>query len=151
MTSGSGYNNKLLFLTQGLTGARPWVTTLYIVVCALFLAGLALAASFRRDRSEAATVCATTWLLIAFLILSSPHYPWYFLVLVPFLVLNGTATAWVLTVASVLFYNAVPEVGPLPSYEVRILVFTLLTLAALAFDAWAYRQKPTAAAIGGTA
>ena len=72
------------------------------------------------------------------------------LVLVPFLVLHGTATAWVLTAASVLFYDAVPEVGPLPSYEARILAFTLLTLAALAFDAWAYRQKPTAAAIGGT-
>ena len=148
MTTGSGY--ELLFLIQGPTGARPWVATLYIVVCALFFAGLAPAASFRRDRSEAATVCATTWLLIAFLILSSPHYPWYFLVLVPFLVLNGTATAWVLTVASVLFYNAVPEVGPIPSYEARILVFTLLTLAALAFDAWAYRQRPAAAAIGGT-
>ena len=148
MTTGSGY--ELLFLIQGPTGARPWVTTVYLIVCALLLVGLALAASFRRDRSEAATVCATTWLLIAFLILSSPHYPWYFLVLVPFLVLNGTATAWVLTVASVLFYNAVPEVGPLPSYEVRILVFTLLTLAALAFDAWAYRQRPAAAAIGGT-
>jgi alpha-1,6-mannosyltransferase len=148
LTTGGGY--KLLFLIEGLTGARPWVATVYIILCALLLIGLALAASFRRDRSEATTVCVTTWLLIAFLILSSPHYPWYFLVLVPFLVLKGTATAWVLTVASVLFYNAVPEVGPLPSYEARILAFTLLTFAALAFDAWAYRQRPTAAAIGGT-
>jgi alpha-1,6-mannosyltransferase len=148
LTTGSGY--KLLFLIEGVTGARPWVTTIYIVVCALLLTGLALAAGFRRDRSEAATVRAVSWLLIAFLILSSPHYPWYFLALVPFLALHGTATAWVLTVASVLFYDAVPEVGPLPSYEARINVFTLLTLAALAFDAWSYRQKPTAAAIGGT-
>ena len=148
LTTGSGY--KLLFLINGLTGARPWATTVYIVVCVLLLIGLALAAGFRRDRSEAATVRAVTWLLITFLVLSSPHYPWYFLVLVPFLVLHATATAWVLTVASVLFYDAVPEVGPLPSYEARILVFTLLTLAALAFDAWAYRQKRAAAAIGGT-
>jgi hypothetical protein len=145
-TTGSGY--KLVSLIEGLTGPLPWAGAIYIAVSALLLAGLALAAGFRRDRSEAGTVRAVTWLLIAFLVLSSPHYPWYFLALVPFLALHGTATAWVLTLAGVLFYDAVPEVGALPSYQARILVFTLLTLAALAYDGWAYRHKPSAAAIG---
>ena len=71
--------------------------------------------------------------------LCSPAYPWYFLVLVPFLALAPTATAWVLTLGGVLFYDVVGNDG-LPSYEVRIALFTLATLAALAYDLWRARM-----------
>jgi hypothetical protein len=68
-----------------------------------------------------------------FLVLISPNYPWYFLVLVPFLALAPSAAAWVLTSANVLFYNVVPG-DVLPSYETRITVFTVAVLVALAYD-----------------
>ncbi len=147
MTNGNGY--KLLALLQSVTGQLPHAAAIYIALSMLLLMLLALAVAFRRDRSQLAALSAITWLLTAFLVLSSPHYPWYFLALVPFLALNATATMWVLTVASVLFYNAVPEVGALPSYEARIRAFTLLVLLALAYDMWARRGKPSPAAIGG--
>ena len=85
--------------------------TVYIVLAALLLTALALAAGFRTDRSEQAAIRWLGWLLIVFLVLSSPHYPWYFLVLVPFLALRASATAWVLTTACVLFYDVVGNDG----------------------------------------
>jgi hypothetical protein len=89
------------------------------------------------------------WLLIAFLVLSSPHYPWYFLVLVPFLALSPTATAWVLTTGSVLLYYAFDDPA-MPSYEARIIAFTLAVLAALAFDLWRARNRSSSIAFGGS-
>jgi alpha-1,6-mannosyltransferase len=148
MTNGSGY--KLLSLIESFAGELPHGAAVYVGSCCLLLLLLALAVGLRRDRSLAAAVAGLNWLLIAVLVLSSPHYPWYFLALVPALALHATATAWVLTVASVLFYNAMPEVGALPSYVARTQFFTLLTLLALAFDLWARRRSPSTASIGGT-
>jgi len=137
LASGSGY--KLLWLLQQLTGPLPSAGTVYIVLAAAILAGLGLAAGFRCDRSEAAAIRSLNWLLIAFLVLASPAYPWYFLVLVPFLTLNPSATGWVLTLGGVLTYDVVGNDG-LPSYEVRITLFTLATLAALGYDLWSQRR-----------
>ena len=148
LADGTGF--KLLTLLSGVTGALPHAAAVYIAVSLTLLLLLAVAVAFRRDRSQAAALQALGWLLTAFLVLSSPHYPWYFLALVPFLALKSTATMWVLTVAGVLFYDAVPDVGALPSYEARIRAFTLLLLLALAYDAWARWYKPAPAAIGGT-
>ena len=92
---------------------------------------------------------ATCWLLIAFLVLISPNYPWYFLVLVPFLALSPSTTAWVLTSAGVLFYDVVPN-DVLPAYEVRIAVFTLAVLPALAHDLWGEWRKTVPVAVGET-
>jgi hypothetical protein len=140
LLSGSGY--KPLWLLEQLTGPLPGAGAVYLALAVAVLGGLVLAAAFRSDRSEGATVRLLGWLLIAILVLFSPAYPWYFLVLVPFLVLSPTATAWVLTLGGVLFYDVVGNDG-LPSYEVRIALFTLATLAALAWDLWIARMKPS--------
>jgi hypothetical protein len=92
---------------------------------------------------------AMSWLLIAFLVLISPNYPWYFLVLVPFLALSPSTTAWVVTSAGVLFYDVVPN-DVLPVYEVRIGLFTLAVLAALAHDLWGEWRKIVPVAVGET-
>ena len=86
-------------------------------------------------------------MVIAFLVLISPNYPWYFLALVPFLALSPSATAWVLTSAGVLFYDVVPN-DVLPAYEVRIAVFTLAVLAALAHDLWGEWRNTVPVAVG---
>jgi len=145
--SGGGF--KLVWLLQQLTGPLSGMGTVYIVLVALLLTALALAAGFRTDRSEQAAIRWLGWLLIAFLVLSSPHYPWYFLVLVPFLALRASATAWVLTTACVLFYDVVGNDG-LPGYTARITVFTLATLAALAYDLWRERKRASSSSLGET-
>jgi alpha-1,6-mannosyltransferase len=146
---GSGSGFKLLWLAEQVAGPLPHGGTIYIGLAALTLLGLALAVGFRTDRSEEVSIRSLSWLLIAFLVLSSPHYPWYFLALVPFLVLAPSVTAWVLTLGGVLFYDVLSS-DALPSYDARITVFTLATLAALAHDLWSGRRKEIAVAVGET-
>ena len=145
--SGTGF--KLLWLAELATGPLRFGTVAYLAASVLALSALALAVGFRSDRSSHASMRATSWLLIAFLVLISPNYPWYFLVLVPFLALSPSTTAWVLTSAGVLFYDVVPN-DVLPAYEARIAVFTLAVLAALAHDLWGEWRKTVPVAVGET-
>jgi alpha-1,6-mannosyltransferase len=147
LASGSGF--KLLWLVQLATGPLRFGTVTYLAASALALSALALAVGFRSDRSARASMRATSWMLIAFLVLISPNYPWYFLVLVPFLALSPSVTAWVLTSASVMFYDVIPN-DVLPAYEVRIAVFTLAVMCALGHDLWKEWRKDIPVAVGGT-
>jgi alpha-1,6-mannosyltransferase len=147
LASGSGF--KLLWLVQLVTGPLSHGAFAYLAASGLLLGALALAVGFRIDRSALASMRAASWLLTAFLILVSPNYPWYFLVLVPLLALSPSAAAWVLTSASVLFYDIVPN-DTLPSYEVRIAVFTLAVLAALTHDLWGEWRRAVPVGVGET-
>jgi alpha-1,6-mannosyltransferase len=147
LTSGAGY--KLLWLVQLATGPLRHSAIVYVTALALALIAISLAIGFRSDRSAQASLRAVNWLLIAFLVLFSPSYPWYFLVLVPILALSSSTTAWVPTTAGVLFYDVVPG-DNLPAYEVRIALFTLAMLAALAHDLWAKWRKPMPIRVGET-
>jgi alpha-1,6-mannosyltransferase len=147
LASGNGF--KLLWLLQQLTGPLLYGTASYLAVSMIVLAAIALAVGFRTDRAVDSSLRGAGWMLIAFLVLISPNYPWYFLVLVPFLALSPSATAWVLTSASVLFYDIVPG-DVLPAYETRVTVFTLGVLAALACDLWGEWNKGAPASVGET-
>jgi alpha-1,6-mannosyltransferase len=147
LVSGNGF--KLLWLLQQATGPLRHATAAYLVLALVALGILALAIGFRSDRTAQASMRSASWMLIAFLVLVSPNYPWYFLVLVPFLALSPSVAAWVLTSASVLFYDVVPG-DALPSYEARIAVFTLAVLAALVHDLRGEWRKDAAVAIGET-
>jgi alpha-1,6-mannosyltransferase len=137
-SAGSGF--RLVWLLEQLTGPLPNAGAVYTGLAALILASLALAIGFRADRSERAAIASLNWLLIAFLALSTPHYPWYFLVLAPFLALAPTVTGWTLTTASVVLYY-VHEGAMTPGYGTRFAAFTLATLAALSYDLWNGRRK----------
>jgi hypothetical protein len=145
LASGRGIN--MLWLMERYTGPLPRAGLIYAAVAAAVLIGLAIAVAFRKDRSERAAIAVLRWLLIAFLILSSPHYPWYFLVLVPFLVIGPSATAWVLTLGCPLLYDSVAG-GGWPEYHVRVGLFMLATIAALALDGWSMRRKPRLQTLG---
>jgi hypothetical protein len=132
----SGRSFKPLWLLTQVTGPLPHGNVVYLVISAAVIIGLALAAGFRADRSFAASLGWLRWLLVAYLWLISPNYPWYFLVLVPTLALGPSAAAWALTLGGALFYNVVDNEWLLPSYEARITVFTLVTLAAIGWDLW---------------
>lgn len=128
LMTGDGF--RLLWLLKSVTGPLANAAPAYIALSAVALASLAISIGFRSDRSEDAAIGALGWLITVYLILSSPHYPWYFLALVPFLTLSPSATAWVLTTGSVLIY------GGLPSYDAGMAIFTVATIAALGFDLW---------------
>jgi hypothetical protein len=143
----SGTGLKPLWLLQQATGPLPHAAPVYLAAVLAGLAALALAIGFRADRTPQASLRAANWMLVAFLVLISPNYPWYFLVLVPFLALAPTASGWVLTSASVVFYDVVPG-DVLPAYEARIGVFTMAVIAALAYDLWRERHRRAPVVIG---
>ena len=147
LASGRGFG--VLWLAERLTGPVPGAVRAYIAIAALVMIGLSVAVAFRKDRSPQTSVASLSWLLVIFLILVSPHYPWYFLVLAALLVLHPFATAWVLTLACPLLYDVVG--GSLwPGYDIRIGAFTLATVAALALDArslWRKSETRTSGAI----
>jgi alpha-1,6-mannosyltransferase len=145
----SGNGLKLLWLAQQLTGPLHYGAAAYLAIAFIALGALALTIALRSNRTPQASMRSASWMLTAFLVLISPNYPWYFLVLVPFLALAPSATAWVLTSASVLFYNVVPG-DVLPPYEARIAFFTVAVLAALAHDLWGEWRKGVPEAIGET-
>ena len=135
---GGGF--RLVWLLEQITGPLPLAGVVYAGLAALVLASMAIAVGFRADRSPWAAVRGLNWLLIGFLVLSTPHYPWYFLALVPFLALCPTATAWTLTTASVLLHFV--HDGPMvPGYATRFATFTLAMLVALAYDLWREHRK----------
>ena len=137
-SAGGGF--RLVWLLEQLTGPLPHAGAVYAALAALILASLALAIGLRTDRSDGAAIRSLNWLLIAFLALSTPHYPWYFLVLVPFLVFTATATGWTLTTVSVVLYYLHDGVT-VPGYGTRFATFTLATVAALGYDLCSARKK----------
>jgi len=143
----SGRGIHVLWLLERFTGPMPRAGAIYALLAAVVLTALALGVALRKDRSDRAAFATLAWLLVSFLIIASPHYPWYFLVLVPFLALAPSATAWVLTVACPLLYDSIPDAG-WPTYDTRIALFLLATAAALAHDAWQLRRKPRPIVLG---
>jgi hypothetical protein len=140
----SGRSFKPLWLLEQATGPLRYGSPIYLLFSSTVIVSLALAAGFRTDRSEAASLRWLRWLLVAYLTLISPNYPWYFLVLVPFLALSPSAATWALTLGGALFYDVVPNDRLLPSYEARITLFTLVALAAIAHDLWRERSSSLA-------
>src|SRR5262249_57604323 len=111
----SGRGIHVLWLLERFTGPMPRAGAIYAIFAAVALIAVAIAVAFRKDRSDRASITALGWLLVSFLILSSPHYPWYFLVLVPFLAIAPSATVWVLTIACPLLYDTIPDPRSPPS------------------------------------
>lgn len=132
LSHGSGF--RYVLAAERLFGPLPGAALAYAVAAAFIMIGAALAVGFRSDRSNAGSVTALTMLLAAFLVLLTPHYPWYYLALVPLVaVYPASWTLWLLTVGGMQTYQAVPgEV--LPDYVDRQVVFHGLVLVAIARD-----------------
>ncbi len=129
-----GHGFHLLLVLEMLLGRIPFSGVVYAALFGLVMLGLAFSASFRQDRSPAASIAWLAVLLTVFMVLLTPHYPWYYLPLVPILVVYPWSwTLWVLTVAGVETYNEIPG-DRLPDYGLRQVVFNLLVLAALVRD-----------------
>lgn len=141
----SGRGFAALWLLEQYIGPVPGAVQIYVVLAGASLMGLAIAVAFRRDRSPKTAVASLWWLLAVFLVLASPHYPWYFVALVPLLALHASAAGWVLTLGTPLLYDI-----PWLSYDARIALFTLASIAALAFDAWRLRRAPLNLNVGDT-
>jgi alpha-1,6-mannosyltransferase len=133
MTSGEGFWPVTLF--EAVAGPFPNAYPIYLGVAAATALALALAAGFSSERTPAATIAWLAWLLIAFLCLLSPDYPWYFLVLTPFVVLTRLLTPWVLTAGAFVLNDAIPGDDALHLMTREWLLYGGAAIA-IAFDLW---------------
>jgi hypothetical protein len=145
--SGGGF--RYLGMLERLTGPIPHGATAYLVAAGAIVAGLALRIGFRGDRSPTMTIAALGALLTVFLVLLTPHYPWYYLILGPFLVLQRTVTPWVLMTGGFLLYDVIDQ-DWMPPFALREGAFHLSALVAVAYDLWAARSPASAALAGET-
>lgn len=116
-------------------GATDGDFVAYLAGSALILAAMAILTIGRRHRSIETSLADIGRLLVAFLFLLSPHYPWYFLALTPFVALLGGAPLWVLSVGAVLLQDEAWwgwHVALLTRKSVLYGAF----LAACAYEAW---------------
>lgn len=120
--SGAGFT-LLQVLARVLGPLPPAATVAYLAAGGIVLAALAFACA-RDPRSDASiTVMQAQVLLFAFLLVLSPNYPWYFLVLVPLGCLAPWMPARVLTLLSFVLYAAPPIDGGERTLGVQCLLY----------------------------
>src|SRR5205807_730284 len=105
LTSGEGI--WLTLLVQTLFGKAPGLTLAYVAIAAAIMIWLASRVASRAEPTPRETISDVVLLLTAGLVLMSPNYAWYFLVLVPFIPLGAGAPAWALTLGAFLLYRPI--------------------------------------------
>ena len=128
LDSGSAF--WVLETLRWIVGSPVWAAPLYLAAALAILATLGLRAGFRRDRPLAATIGDINAMLLAFSFLLSPNYPWYFLMVVPFIALTGSLPGWVLTIGGFALYDVLPADPQIP-FAMRDAAFNLAVLAAM--------------------
>lgn len=113
----------------------------YFAGVALVLAAMSLAAARREPRSIESSLRDVGALLLAFLFLLSPNYPWYFLAVTPFLALAGGAPVWAAATGALLLQEEADWDFYIP-WLTRKSVFYAVFLIACAYSfrqAWKIR------------
>ena len=95
------------------------------------------------DRAIASTLADINMLLLLTLLLLSPNYPWYFLVIVPFTALCGSSPNWVVSIGALLLSEQLDWDFYIPRMVTKSLLFGGLLLA-WAWMAWTSRQSKAA-------
>ncbi len=116
-------------------GAEALGSTAYLVVAGSALAAMAFAVAFRAQRSAETMLRDTGRLSVALLFVLSPNYPWYFLVLTPFVALVGGAPLWALTLGAVVLQDEVVWDPSLPIMLRKSVLYGAF-LAACGYAAW---------------
>ena len=135
LASGGGF--RYLAMLQRLAGTIPGGSAIYVACAAAVLVGLALRTGFRTDRSAPSSIQALGVLILTFMLLLTPHYPWYYLTFGPLLVLTSWSTPWVLMTGGFVLYPG----DSLPPFLQRETMLHLTALAAAAFDVWRTCQR----------
>lgn len=138
---GSGQGFLLLRLIALVDQTLPRAATfVYIAVAAAALAGLALVLVADRRRDIVTAARQAQILLLTFLVLLSPNYPWYFLVLVPLGCLSPWMPARIATLLAVILYAA----PPLDAEQQTVLVQSIsygTVIMSLAFELYHQRHR----------
>jgi alpha-1,6-mannosyltransferase len=139
----AGNDLWLLSLWRLLFGEHQGDVVAYIVLAALILLFKGFAVARSSDRTIASTLANINMLLLLALLLVSPNYPWYFLVITPFTALCGSLPNWVVSIGALLLSEQLDWDFYIPRMVTKSILFGGLLLA-WAFTAWRTRMQRTA-------
>ncbi len=117
----------------------------YVVIAALVLLFAGLSVARRAHQSVADTLADISMLLLLALLFVSPNYPWYFLVIMPFVALCGSAPTWVVSIGALLLSEQLDWDFYIPRMVTKSILFGGL-LMAWAFAIWSNRVQRNAKA-----
>jgi hypothetical protein len=104
LLSGGGF--WLLSLWRLAFGASRYDLPCYLIVAVALLLFLALRAALRATPTAATMLADANNLFLSALLLLSPEYPWYYLIIVPFAALLGSAPSWAMSIGALLLTAA---------------------------------------------
>ncbi|WP_237477105.1 hypothetical protein [Lichenibacterium dinghuense] len=131
----------LALAAAALAARSPARMALPSIIAVAVAAGAALLALslWTRRRGEAslpASLGGTALLVVVFLLLLTPVFPWYFLLALPFTALLGLWSPFALSTGSFLVYGFNADA---PAFLLRWSFLMALVLLAAARDAWCWR------------
>ena len=115
----------------------------YVVLAALVLMFKGLSVARSSDHTIASRLADINMLLLLALLFLSPNYPWYFLVIMPFVALCGSAPTWVVSIGALLLSEQLDWDFYIPRMVTKSILFGGLFLA-WALTAWRTRMQRTA-------
>jgi alpha-1,6-mannosyltransferase len=138
----AGYELWPLSLWRLVFGEHQGDVVGYAVLAALVLLFMGLLVARRSDRSIASSLADINMLLLITLLFASPNYPWYFLVITPFVVLCSSPPAWVVSIGALLLSEQVDWDFYIPRMVTKSILFGGLLLAWI-LVAWRARMRRT--------
>jgi alpha-1,6-mannosyltransferase len=139
----AGNDLWLLSLWRLVFGEHQGDVVAYVVLAALVLMLKGLSVARSPDRTIANRLADINMLLLIALLLLSPNYPWYFLVVTPFAALCGSAPTWVVSIGALLLSEQLDWDFYIPRMVTKSILFGGLLLA-LALMAWRTRMQRSA-------
>ena len=141
----AGYELWLLSLWRLIFGEHQGDVVAYGVLAALILLFKGLSVARSSHRSIASTLDDINMLLLITLLLVSPNYPWYFLVVTPFVALCGSLPSWVVSIGALLLSEQLDWDFYIPRMVTKSILFGGFLLA-WALTTWRTRMRRTAEA-----
>jgi alpha-1,6-mannosyltransferase len=141
----AGYEIWPLSLWRLVFGGHQGDVVVYAVLAALVLFFMAFFVARRSHDSIAATLANINMLLLLALLLLSPNYPWYFLVITPFTALCGSPPTWFVSIGALLLSEQLDWDFYIPRMVTKSILFGGLLLA-WALVAWRKRMLQRAEA-----
>jgi alpha-1,6-mannosyltransferase len=139
----AGNDLWLLSLWRLVFGEHQGDVVAYAALAALVIMFKGLSVARSPHAAVAFRLADINMLLLVALLLLSPNYPWYFLIITPFVALCGSAPTWVVSIGALLLSEQLDWDFYIPRMVTKSILFGGLFLA-LAFTAWRARMQRTA-------
>jgi len=136
----AGNDIWLLSLWRLVFGEHQGDVAGYIAAAALILVFTGLSMARNPDRAIGSRLDDINMLLLLTLLLLSPNYPWYFLVVMPFVALCGSPATWVVSILALLLSEQLDWDFYIPRMVTKSVLFGGLLLA-WSVMAWRSRMQ----------